>query len=277
MRFKAHVINDRINLFIKVVSTMEKISKECILHLKERKIQFILTSEITEGGVQVWSGLNTALLFDEYRIESLNNNEIAFEINLDHLQRALRSGQYANDMVLKLAKKNGNPFLSLEIQVQSTQQASLTQDIPIGLLSAHQLSQYTEPLFPDPEVHIMMPPLKLMRHVVDKMKNIGQYLTIYANMAGELKLKVETDMVTIQTSYSNLEHPQIEGRSPVRLNPDRSAEAKVDVMKFSAFLFSYQVAPSNVICCIVQGRAVVLHVLLDDLYLTYYIPVLFSV
>jgi len=120
----------------------------------------------------------------------------------------------------------------------------------------------------------MMPPLRLLRHVIDKMKNVGDFLSIYANMAGELKFKVETDMVTIQTSYSNLEHPQIEGRSPPRLNPDQSAEVKVDIKKFARFLFSYLVQPTNVICCIVEKRAVVLHVLLDDLYLTYYIPVM---
>jgi hypothetical protein len=49
---------------------------------------------------------------------------------------------------------------------------------------------------------------------------------------------------------------------------------KVDIKKFARFLYSYQVGPTNVICCIVEGRAVVLHVLLDDLYLTYYIPVI---
>ncbi len=55
----------------------------------------------------------------------------------------------------------------------------------------------------------MMPPLKLLRHVIDKMKNVSDYLSIFANMAGELMFKVETDMVTIATMYKNLEHPQI--------------------------------------------------------------------
>lgn len=66
----------------------------------------------------------------------------------------------------------------------------------------------------------MMPPLKLLRHVIDKMKNIADILCIEANMVicitflahvknGELLFKVETETVTIQTKYSNLEHPQI--------------------------------------------------------------------
>lgn len=91
-------------------------------------------------------------LFEEYKIESINNNEISFEINLDHLQRALKSGQYAQEVILKLTKKNGQPFLSMS--VESTQQMTIIQDVPIVLLSAQQLGQYTEPHLPDPEVHL---------------------------------------------------------------------------------------------------------------------------
>jgi len=273
MRFKARVLSDRCALFIKVCSSVQKINKDCVLHLSERKVQFILTSEVTEGGVQVWSGINAASLFEDYKIESLNNNEIAFEINLDHLSRALKSGQYAQEIVVKLTKKNGVPFLSLAID-QGSQQMTIIQDVPIVLLSAQQLAQYTEPQLPDPEVHIMMPPLKLLRHVIDKMKNVSDFVSIEANMAGKMTFKVETEMVTIHTNYENLEHPQIEGRSPPRVNPDQKAEVKVDIKKFAKFLYSYQVGPTNVICCIVEGRAIVLHVLLDDLYLTYYVPVL---
>jgi hypothetical protein len=41
------------------------------------------------------------------------------------------------------------------------------------------------------------------------MKNVGEYLSIHANMAGKLVFSVETDMVTIATMYRNLDHPQI--------------------------------------------------------------------
>jgi len=54
-----------------------------------------------------------------------------------------------------------------------------------------------------------MPPLKLLRNVIDRMKNIHDYFIITANMAGELTLKVETDMVSVATFYTNLDHPQI--------------------------------------------------------------------
>jgi HUS1 checkpoint protein len=92
---------------------------------------------------------------------------------------------------------------------QATQSMSILQDVPVNMLSPSQVASFVEPLLPDPEVYIMMPPLKLLRNVVDRMKNIDDYLTIQANMAGEFTLKVETDMVSIATFYRNLDHPHI--------------------------------------------------------------------
>ncbi len=86
---------------------------------------------------------------------------------------------------------------------------TVNHDIPINLLGPLQVAAFVEPTLPDPEVYIMMPPLKLLRSVVDHMKNLDDYLTMQANMAGELTLKVETDMVSVATFYRNLEHPHI--------------------------------------------------------------------
>jgi hypothetical protein len=38
---------------------------------------------------------------------------------------------------------------------------------------------------------------------------------------------------------------------------------KVDIKKFNRFLYSYQVSPTNVILCIIENTALVLHVLLE--------------
>lgn len=242
------------------------------MHFSTSKIQFILSSEISEGGTQLWSGLTVSSLFEEYSIETLNNNEFGLEINLDHLSRAIKSAQQATEVLMKLTKKNGNPFLSFAISIQTSQQMTIIQDVPVVLLNPQQLANYTEPTLPDPEVYVLMPPLKHMQNVIDKMKNVEGHLTIFANMNGSLLLKVEADMVTIATFYKNLRHPQIEGRSPPHPDPDQSCEIKVDIKKFSKFLYSSQISPTNVICCMVEGKALVLHVLLEDLFLTYYIP-----
>ena len=58
-------------------------------------------------------------------------------------------------------------------------------------------------------MYLFMPsPLKVVQKVVDKMKNLSDELKIEANMAGELKLSVTTELATISTFYKNLENPK---------------------------------------------------------------------
>ena len=58
-------------------------------------------------------------LFEDYRIESLNNNEVAFEVQLDNLNRALKSAQHANDVHMKLSKNGrGTPIVAVIIESQ---------------------------------------------------------------------------------------------------------------------------------------------------------------
>jgi len=51
------IYNRLINLLPGVVQTIEKINKSCVIHLSQRKIQFILVCDITDG-FQVWAGMN---------------------------------------------------------------------------------------------------------------------------------------------------------------------------------------------------------------------------
>jgi len=272
MRFRAKILD--IPLFMKLVTAIEKIEGECLVLLTPKKIQFILIGGDLTDGFQVWAACNTQSLFEEYIIESQNANEISFHVNLSNLLRGLKSGQYCQEMHMKLTKKNSLPYLSLAIMVNPVKSISVTQDIPISLLTHDKLQEYAEPTLPDPEVYIMMPPLKGLKNVIDRMKNIDNYLILQANMAGELTLKVQTDNISIATFYRKLEHPHIEGKEPPTTNSDQKAKVKVDVKKFARFLYSSHIGPRNVICCIVEDTALVLHVLLDDLFITYYIPVI---
>ncbi len=89
---------------------------------------------------------------------------------------------------------------------------SVTQDVPISLVSATQFALLIEPMLPDPKVNIMLPVLKTLRPIIDRMKNISEFLHLNANMRGELSLKVDTNMVSIETHYKNLDHPQVRTR-----------------------------------------------------------------
>eukprot|EP01103_Thecamoeba_quadrilineata_P003734 TRINITY_DN13486_c0_g1_i1.p1 TRINITY_DN13486_c0_g1~~TRINITY_DN13486_c0_g1_i1.p1 ORF type:complete len:275 (-),score=36.09 TRINITY_DN13486_c0_g1_i1:6-830(-) len=271
MKLNARLKN--IDLFMRFVQTVDKIGKDAIVHVTQKKIMFILTSDMTKG-VQVWSGMDLVLLVEDFVVESLNNNEIAFKLNLENLLRSLKSGLFAQEVSMRLTKRNNLPFLTFVNYVQGKEIMTIVQNVPITLLTAAQLAQLTEPHLTDPEVNILMPPLKLLKNAVERMKNISDCLIINANMAGQLTLRVETDLVSIATFFKNLQHPVLEGKSPPRPDPNQVAEVRVNIKKFSKFLYSHQVSPADVICCLVEGEALVTHVLLENLFITYYIPVL---
>jgi len=267
MRFIAKLRDT--SLLLRLAQTVEKIEKTVSVHLTPKKIQLIYVS----SELQLWSGMNAASLFDDYVVESKNNNNISFNINLSHLIRALKSVVLAQDIQMKLTKKASVPYLTLSANVMPTKAILVTQDVPVEVLPRDWMEGMQEPVLPDPQVSIMMPPLKKMKVVIERMKNICDVLQIQANLAGEMTLKVQTDLAVISTFYRKLEHPQMDGRDPPGI-ADTVATAKVDIKKFNKVLTSHQVNPSNAICCIVEGSALVLHVLLDDLYLTYYMPLI---
>ena len=84
----------------------------------------------------------------------------------------------------------------------------VVHDVPVTVVPRRLWNEFDEPAMPDFDVSVYMPPLKVVRNVVDRMKNLGNYMAISANRCGEMKLKVETDMVTVATHFADLEHPQ---------------------------------------------------------------------
>src|SRR5258706_59414 len=113
--------------------------------------------------MQLWSGVPVATLFEAYVVESLNNNQVAFELQVENLSGALKSAQFSTECLCKLTKKNGHTFLTFLVEIQSAQIMSVVQDVPIRLLSPTQTALLLEPHLPDPTVHILLPALKARR------------------------------------------------------------------------------------------------------------------
>ena len=125
----------------------------------------------------------------------------------------------------------------------------ITQDVPITLLSSQQIASLTEPHLPDPRVHILLPQLKVLRPIVDRLKNISDNITIWGKMAGRLSLKIDTSTATVATDFRNLDHPAIEGRSPTHMDETVECAVKVEIKKFVRFLWAQAIQPHNAICC----------------------------
>ncbi|KAJ2826067.1 Checkpoint protein hus1 [Coemansia erecta] len=290
MRFRAEVSNS--NLLMRIVQCVERLAKNAVLKLTERKLHIVVVSD-GEGGLQMWSDVDPAALFTGYRVESLHGNEIHLEFNIDNLLRALRSAQGAQQAVLKLAKKQGLPVLALGIQgVSGTgRRLTLHQDVPVRVLTPEQVGALREPEVPDAHVHIMMPPLSSVRSVAERMRLMGDRMSVSASGEGQLTLRVASDRVDITTYFRGLENMSHDAASGEAETAGGRAgrefrTATVDMKNFTRFLHSHHIAPRNIICAILEHHALVFYVYIGSSApvggnfdeqscgsLTYYLPV----
>lgn len=197
-------------------------------------------------------------IFDDYRIASAAQDTINLEVNLDHLQRALRSAVNSSDVTMRLTKRDGFPLLTFEIHRYNG--SVITQDLHVRVLSAGFVSTIKEPRCPEPDVHIVLPELNNLRYVTDRFKVLADKLILVANMNGEMTLKAETDAVRVESSWKNLVNPELNAeqlpdeQQPATQLRDKAefARIKVDSRDWANMLKVYTVA-KRAIACLWEG------------------------
>jgi HUS1 checkpoint protein len=105
-------------------------------------------------------------IFNDYRIQSNASNEITMAISSEALLAALRSAStsstsstayQADEIVMKLAKKNDRAVLKFEIMGTTTvgRRVKVTHDVLVDVLKPHEVARLVEPLCPEPDVSSM--------------------------------------------------------------------------------------------------------------------------
>ncbi|KAJ8311186.1 hypothetical protein KUTeg_011263, partial [Tegillarca granosa] len=173
---------------------MSKLIKVCVLRITSGNWYFILSERLGH-------------FFDEYAMEGVSNddNEIYLELAPENLVKALKTAQAAKWIKIKLTKKHG-PCLTVDVDLPTlgTHSRTVVHDIPVSVIPRRLWQDYEEPELPQFDVSITMPQIKMLRNVVDKMKNLSNFVVLSANQNGEMKLLVETDMVSISTHFRDL-------------------------------------------------------------------------
>lgn len=284
MRFRGKIVDiGCIQHFTRVIGTLSKLIKTCVLRITPGNWYFILSERAVNGGIQIWSELPQGHFFDEYAMEGVSeeDNEIFLELAPENLLKALKTAQSAKWLKIKLTKKH-TPCLTVEVDLPtlSSHSRTVVHDIPVTVIPRRLWTDFEEPELPHFDVSVVMPQLKLLRNVVEKMKNLSNFVVLSANQMGEMKLMVETDMVSISTHFKDLVNPT--STDPM-LNPsqeDRDPQTfyktRIDIRKLSQFLGSQQFNPTRVICNVVNNRTVHFLLLQDDVSLQYFMPVIAS-
>ncbi|KAM3929486.1 checkpoint protein HUS1 isoform 1-T1 [Leptodactylus fuscus] len=280
MKFRCKIVDvSCLNHFTRVVNTITKLTKSCTLRLTANNLYFILTDKVANGGVSMWCELCQANFFDEYQMEgvSAEQNEIYLELVPENLSRALKTAQNAKAIKIKLTNKHC-PCLTVAVELPSLSSTSriVTHDIPVSVIPRRLWNDFKEPIVPDFDVSVYLPAIKTMKSVVERMKNLSNFIVIEANRNGEINLKIETDLVFVSTHFKDLGNPPWVSESSQSDSQERDtdimSEARVDIKKLLQFLAGQQVNPNKAICNIVHKRMVHFILLHDDVSLQYFIP-----
>ncbi|KAF9048936.1 checkpoint protein Hus1/Mec3 [Panaeolus papilionaceus] len=288
MRFRAEIID--VQNFSRIIQTVEKLQKRCIIKFTETTMQIICNNESNEGGIQLWSKIKVNSLFEAYRIQSNANNEITVSISTEALLGALRSAASSvqsavehESFVMKLAKKQEHAVFSFEISGQSRvgNRLNIAHDVKIEVLRPADVAKMTEPLCPEPDVHILLPRLEDLRTIVERLRPLSDIISIRGNNNHKLQLAIHTDSVQIETEWTDLHNPvdqgnNEEGEEEEPRDPDQIFKVTISTRSFLKFLNSHAVSTTT-IGCLCQNHCLILYVYIGDVadaggVLTFYIP-----
>lgn len=276
MRFHARVIDtQRLTL---LVASLIKMNKRATLCFSPKEVQLVMSRTVSDA-FQIWTGIKTHVLLDEVRLDTIQeNNTIAMEVSLDLLLKALKSAYHASDVFLRLLKRFDRTYLQISIEVKNQKRMKLTQDVPVSILRVAEVQALVEPHLPDPEVFVSLPDSRKLCSIVDGLKTLHSKLRIKISSKGELTLTIETETASCATFYTGLQRPLLEpaGGEVERSEDVREVEETVDIRLFYKIIHSFVHSPRNILLCIVREVAVILHVVLDDMYMTYYLPIVLN-
>ncbi|ORY42784.1 cell cycle checkpoint [Rhizoclosmatium globosum] len=252
--------------------TMEKLNKIFVIRLHPEFIQF-LVHKSNGVGLQAFSKLENNTIFEEHVVESMNKGEIWLEVNGEHFTRTLKCTTNCTSVTMRLTKKMNLPVLCFTINTKGRtgKPIQLIQDCPCRILQAAQTEELKEPNVPNPDVHIILPPVVALKSMADRMKLVGGHMIVKANMSGEFVMLIENDMVKLETFYEDLDNPaidpsQVEPSQQPSLNrdPKEFAQVRVDIRDFIKFCTCHQLNPMNTICCIIENHGLVFYVYIGE-------------
>ena len=160
---------------------------------------------------------------------------------------------------------------------------AITHDIPIKIISLSKVSldDYQEPSVNKTTLSIQMPPLKLLRHMIERMKCLSEFVYLEATESGTLTLKIDADSVSVCTYFRNLVNLPIDGRR--ELNKTKAANitvldetqsqstgtestctVRLSLKRLHDLVNALQFQPSQIICNFANNKYAHFFVIHDD-------------
>lgn len=200
--------------FQAIIATLAKLAKDCVMILAQERMHFIVNEDHSStSSPLVWVTIASKDYFPEYKMTPARPDQelIVLAMSASHLSRALavlRSGTTSTVHSCKLKLKMIQfPCISVIASVvspSSSESREVVHDVPATIIPASDWPAYVLPKVPSAEIVLGLPSLRLMRSLIDKLKNISPNLVFHGSSEGELNLVSESDMATITTRFSRL-------------------------------------------------------------------------
>lgn len=149
---------------------------------------------------------------------------------------------------------------------------TITHDIPIRVISTLKINvdDFQEPDINRTNLSIEMPSLKLLKHMIERLKVLHEFVYFEVTNNGTLTLKVEADAVSVCTYFRNLKNLPIFNQGD---NPQTSrCVVRLSLKKLHEFINALQFQPTKIICNFVNQKYAHFFVVHDeDLVLQYLI------
>nr|CAG4649911.1 EOG090X0TJE [Scapholeberis mucronata]SVE94058.1 EOG090X0TJE [Scapholeberis mucronata] len=262
-----------IKQFMGILGSMTKLGKSCILRIASSHLYFVVKETQTiSSSPLIWCALEEGHFFSEYAMEGLSaaDNEIYLEFVAENVVKtlsALKASSTAKSVKVKLTKKLSSPCLTFEIDLSSAGSSNLSRlvvhDIPVNVVPRRLWNDYAEPEVLDPDVSVYMPQLRLMKCIVERMKNLANMATLSITAEGLLTLTVETDTVSVTSHFDDLY---------VEKQKEGEASVTIELKRLTNFLINEQLNPQRVICDVVQSKFMHLNFQSDSYSLQFYLP-----
>ncbi len=136
---------------------------------------------------------------------------------------------------------------------------------------------YQEPNVNRTTLSIQLPPLKLLKHMIERMKCLSEFVYLEATDSGTLTLKIEADSVSVCTYFRNLMNLPIDGHRDInktktdstilddtQMDEDTSCSVRLSLKRLHDFVNSLQFQPSQIICNFANNKYAHFFAIYDD-------------
>ncbi|XP_054726163.1 checkpoint protein HUS1 [Anastrepha obliqua] len=267
MKFRAMMQDpEYMREFLYIIQTLSKLAKTCILKISMDKVYFVANEESGSTAPLVWVEIDPKLYFSEYTMQGVDDDQdshIVLNVPTLHLGTAL-SLLRNNPCYCKL-KLTNLQFPCLTVDVDATTKSSdksrrATHHVPVDVVPRCDWSNYAVPTKPICKLVLNVPSNRLIRGLIDKIKNLSPTIIFYATTNGEMNLVAETDMATITTRYQNLELRSMNASEGDKKKEQIEASCSVDCKKTALFFSALQIPSTELSCGIVDDRLIHLEV-----------------